>query len=211
LSRFLDFIRKIVVCGLHPASFESETRSEDPILGRDGRNFVSWYLNALLERQELVPRYTEVLKEVIEGFRGIRLEKVGQDTRALMVQFDAGESSYELRFDQISDGQRALIALYALVHLTAGQHYTLFLDEPDNYVALPEIQPWLVELSDACGGAVPQAVLCSHHPELIDYLGADCGLLLSRESGVTTARRVELDGTEPGLKLSELIARGWER
>ena len=212
LSRFLDFIRKIVVCGLYPASFESETRAEDPILGRDARNFASWYLDALLERQDLVPRYTESLKEVIEGFRGIRLEKVGQDTRALMVQFDASESLYELRFDQISDGQRALIALYALVHLKAGQNYTLFLDEPDNYVALPEIQPWLVELSDACGDTIPQAVLCSHHPELIDYLGGDRGLLLSRESdGVTTARPVQANGSEPGLKLSELVARGWER
>jgi predicted ATPase len=212
LSRFLDFMRKIVVCGLYPASFESETRAEDPMLNRDARNFASWYLHVLLERQDLVPTYMQSLKDVIDGFRGIRLEKVGQDTRALVVQFDADESPYELRFDEISDGQRALIALYALVHLTAGQKYTLFLDEPDNYIALPEIQPWLVAMSGACGEAVPQAVLCSHHPELIDYLGGDCGLLLSRESdGVTTARSIETKGIEPGLKLSELVARGWER
>ena len=105
-----------------------------------------------------------------------------------------------------------LIALYSLVRLAAGQGYTLFLDEPDNYVALSEIQPWLVELADACGDTVPQAVLCSHHPELIDYLGADRGVLLEGESsGVTRAKTLADGVVDDGLKLSERIARGWEQ
>ncbi len=31
------------------------------------------------------------------------------------------------------------------------------LDEPENYVALAEIQPWLTELSDACGVSIPDS------------------------------------------------------
>ena len=117
-----------------------------------------------------------------------------------------------MRFDEISDGQRALVALYGLIHLASGQGYTLFLDEPDNYVALAEIQPWLMSLEDACGDAVSQAVITSHHPELIDYLGSENGVLLHRDSsGVVTTRRPEVsDSDAAGLKLSELIARGWE-
>ena len=58
---------------------------------------------------------------------------------------------------------------------------------------------------------MPQAVLCSHHPELIDYLGGDRGLALKRESsGVTVVRPVSEMAVEGGLKLSESIARGWE-
>ena len=96
-------------------------------------------------------------------------------------------------------------------HLAAGQGYTLFLDEPDNYVALPEIQPWLRELEDACGKSVPQAVISSHHPELIDYLGWENSHMLQREkSGVVTVRQPEATPAEPGLKRSELIARGWD-
>jgi hypothetical protein len=159
-----------------------------------------------------VPDFTQALKEVIVGFRGIRMEKVGLDTRAMLVLFDQYNTKYELRLDKISDGQRALIALYSLVRLAAGQGYTLFLDEPDNYVALAEIQPWLVQVADACGTEVPQAVLCSHHPELIDYLGADRGAVLERErSGVTRARSVSAV-IDPGpLKLSEAIAREWRQ
>lgn len=212
LTRFLDFTRKLVVCGLYPASFETESTTEDAVLKRDARNFASWYRHVLLERHDMVPEFTKALQEVIDGFRDIRLEKVGLDTRALMVMFEEFTQRYELRLDEISDGQRALIALYALVRLAAGQGYTLFLDEPDNYLALTEIQPWLMELADACGEDVPQAVLCSHHPELIDYLGGDRGLVLKRESSgatvVRSARELAVDGS---LKLSEVIARGWEQ
>jgi len=212
LTRFLDHVRNVVVCGLYPASFKGEATMEEAVLARDARNFAGWYRHILLERSDLVPEFTNVLKEVIRGFDGIRMEKVGVDTRALVVIFDESGQRYELRLDEISDGQRALIALYSLVRLATGQGYTLFLDEPDNYVALAEIQPWLIELSDACGEKIPQAVLCSHHPELIDYLGADRGVLLDRESsGVAKARPAAEAAVQGGLKLSEVIARGWEQ
>lgn len=212
LTRFLEFMRKVIVCGLYPASFQAESSTEDPVLLRDARNFASWYRHVLLERQELVPEFTGALKEVIDGFRGIRMEKVGLDTRALMVMFDQFGERYELRLDEISDGQRALVALYSLVRLAAGQGYTLLLDEPDNYLALTEVQPWLTGLADACGAEVPQAVLCSHHPEIIDYLGGDKGLVLMRESaGTTVVRPAGQLAVEGGLKLSEVIARGWDQ
>lgn len=211
LSSFLECIRKVIVCGLYPASFATESSAAEAMLSRDARNFASWYQHLVLERQDLVADFTFALREVIEGFRGIRSPSVGLDSRALMIQLDQAKEKYELRFDEISDGQRALIALYALVYLTKGEGYTLFLDEPDNYIALSEIQPWLMALSDACGEDVPQAVLCSHHPELIDYLSNDQGLLLQRESsGATVARPSSELSAEGGLRLSEVIARGWE-
>ncbi len=212
LTRFVDYMRKVIVCGLYPASFTTESSTEDAVLNRDARNFAAWYRHLLLERQELVHDFTQALQDVIEGFRGIRMEKVGLDTRALIVMFERFKERYELRMDEVSDGQRALIALYSLVRLSAGQGYTLFLDEPENYIALPEIQPWLIELADACGSEVPQAVLCSHHPELIDYLGSDRGVVLSQESsGVTRVRPCNELAIDGGPKLSEVIARGWER
>lgn len=211
LSRFLGFMRKILVCGLYPPSFVTESTSEDALPAYDGRNFSAWYRHSLQERQDLVQPFEKAMADVVDDFKGIRLAKVGQDTRAFIVILENQGKRFEIKLDELSDGQRALIALYAFVHLTAGQEISLFLDEPDNYVALPEIQPWLMALSDACGESIPQAVICSHHPELIDYLGGDCGLLMRRESsGVTTVRPLDL-AINGGLKLSELVARGWEQ
>lgn len=210
LTRFLDWARKIMVCGLDPRRFATETSSEDPLLERDGRNFTAWYRHVFQERQDLVPGYIEALKRVIVGFQGVRLEKVGLETRAFMATFRERDQQYSLALDELSDGQRALIAIYALVHITAGQGYTLFLDEPDNYVAIAEIQPWLDAITEAAGHTIPQVVICSHHPELIDYFNCDRTIMLVREdSGATRVKSPERDQLTPGTKLSELVARGW--
>ena len=214
LTQFLDFIRNVVVCGLYPASFEHETKRHDVMLARDAHNFSAWYQHLQLEQPGRVEQFRKALEDVIDGFSGIRLQKVGRNTRAFTLDFDENGKRYELGLDEISDGQRALVALYSLIHLSAGLGYTLFLDEPENYVALSEIEPWLADLSDRCGDTIPQAVICSHHPELIDYLGLSSGVSLSREpSGVTRATRIEDLSltTKGGLKLSEIVARGWDQ
>lgn len=208
LTSFREYIRNVTVCGLLPAHFRPESLAEGLTLTRDGSNLADWFRHIVLERPKLANRLDQALAEVIDGFQEIRLQKAGIDARAFMVAFRESSKEYMLRFDELSDGQRALVALYGLLHLTEGQAYTLFLDEPDNFVALPEIQPWLMELS---ASTALQVVICSHHPELIDYLGANFGLLLSREeSGVVNARAAPTDTNDGGLRLSELIARGWE-
>ena len=212
LTAFVEHIRRIIICGIYPAGFAAESSSRDAILLRDASNFVSWYHHLVLARQDLVTDFNQRLQDVIRGFRAINLPPAGRETVAMKVLFEDASQRYDLGVDEISDGQRALIALYALVHLTAGQGYSLFLDEPDNYVAVREIQPWLFSLEDACGEDLPQAVLCSHHPELIDYLGPDTGVLLQREaSGAikpTSPKNLNADGN---LKLSEIVARGWDQ
>ena len=204
LTGFLDFMRKVTVCGLHPARFAPETIGEAGVLDRGGSNFADWYRHVLQERTTLTVDFITKLRTVIDGFQGIRLEQMGREARALMVDLEESNQAYSMRFDEISDGQRALIVLYGLVHLTQG--HTLLLDEPDNFVALREIQPWLLELMDA---PLPQAIICSHHPELIDYFGVDGSTLLHREAGLVRTCKPAADD-DNGLKLSEIVARGWE-
>ena len=216
LTSFLEFMRGVLVCGLNPPTLTSEAAGEALILARDGRNFVDWYRHLLQERQHLNPEYIQVLQRVLGGLRGLRLERVGVDTRVLSAVFGEADEAHEYRFHELSDGQRALIVLYAITFLTADQGTVLFIDEPVNYVGLREIQPWLIALADSCGTAFPQAVLCSHHPEVIDYLGGDRGVLLWREGlGPTRAESLadELErlNRDSPLRISQLMARGWER
>ena len=158
-------MRNVVICGLYPANFQLEAVQYDSMLERDARNFASWYQRLHLEQpQGRLESFRSALKKVIDGFDGIRLPKVGMNTPALVMDFKKAGKEFSLGLDEISDGQRALASLYALIHLSAGLGYTLFLDKPDNYLALAEIQPWLMELTDACGSEIPQAIICSHHP-----------------------------------------------
>ncbi|MBI4818365.1 MAG: ATP-binding protein [Deltaproteobacteria bacterium] len=182
------------------------------MLARDGSNFAAWYRHSSQEHQDAMGGFIQALREVLDGFQGIRLERVGREARVFLVVFGEGEARHELALDELSDGQRALMALYALIRLTSGRGYTLLIDEPDNYVSLPEIQPWLVELSDAAGAGLEQAILCSHNPEVIDYLASKHGHLLERETtGVTRVSLLSAIPLDGGMRLSTVIARGWER
>jgi len=218
LSRFLKTIRNMIVCSLNPASFEYETGQPEITLDRDIGNFSSWFQHVQLEDPGKVEAFKTAIMNVIDGLDQIRLQQTGLNKRALMIRFGNGENRYELALDALSDGQRALIALYALTCMSSGLGHTLLLDEPENYVALAEIQPWLMELDERCGESIPQAVICTHHPEIIDFLGTDYGLCLLREqSGATRiknlseiARSYTTNDSRTNLRLSELLARGWE-
>lgn len=83
----------------------------------------------------------------------------------------------------------------------------LFLDEPENYIAIPEIQPWLMELRDRIEDRGGQVILISHHPEIINYLAPELGILFERTgSGPVRVRSYEAGQL---LSPSEQIARGW--
>ena len=113
-----------------------------------------------------------------------------------------------------------LIALYTLLYAVCADQnrkYTLCLDEPENFLALPEIQPWLTELYDRCNDGEMQALLISHHPEFINYLLASpIGHWFERQINRPTRikkmkdRLRDVIGKENrGISVSEIITRGW--
>jgi predicted ATPase len=211
LTWFKEWVRKLFVLSLQPKAMTSVTEEESEWLDRDGTNFASWYRYISQEHQDRIFQLAEKLRGVIPGFQVFKLELAGKH-RILRVGFsgeDEDASPVYFDFERLSDGQRVMIVLYSLLIGLRGLGHTICLDEPENYLALPEIQPWLMELNDACGEGIPQAVLISHHPELIDYLGAECGQWVERDPLGPTRVKPLPEPTGQVLKLSELIARGW--
>lgn len=109
----------------------------------------------------------------------------------------------------MSDGQRALLVLYSvLIYAEKSKDFILCIDEPGNYISLPEIQPWLSRLSMECEEGGVQALITTHHPEIIDYLGISSAIFLSRNvNGPIRTERIE--EAKDSFPLSELIARRW--
>jgi predicted ATPase len=211
LTWFKNWIQKLFIVGLQPRAMTSETQAESDWLNRDGTNFASWYRYISQEYQDKIFQLTQQLRDVIPGFHAFKLEQAGKH-RILKVGFTKGtddEAPIFFEFEQLSDGQRVIIVLYTLLLGLQDLGHTVFIDEPENYVALAEIQPWLMELNDACGESFPQTILISHHPELINYFGTECGRWIEREP-LGNARVKNLpDKIDDGLKLSDQIARGW--
>lgn len=102
-----------------------------------------------------------------------------------------------------------MIALYTLLYCVLDENYTLCLDEPENFLALPKIQPWLDKLYDQCHDHHAQALLISHHPKLINYLASDAGYWFSRKNNGPVRTQRVTDEDDTGLSVAELVARGW--
>ena len=203
---FRNQVRRFVTLSLEPKRIRSGSDFDTDRLSDSGENFASWYQGRLQEDPRRVFEAMDHLHDVLPGFVDLRLVQKGSDYRELQAKFSSVgvESSSIYRFDQLSDGQRALIMLYLLL-FADDTGRTLFLDEPDNYITLPELQPWFAELEDGCGDTLPQTILISHHPEAIDFL-SDKAIWLGRDPESHT-RILEVKN-DTMLKISELYAQG---
>ena len=214
LTRFRRTINSFVIASPCPPLFEPETRSEDDFLEPLMQNFVGWYRHAAQENMGAITELFQTLREALPGFDSISLTESGESSRALKVAFREPNDDHRLvryGFNQLSDGQKALVALYGLVFLSANCRASLFLDEPDNYLALREVQPWLATAAEQCGDTLEQVVLVSHHPVTIDYLAGSSGRWFYRKGTGPVRVSNAPERTIDGLSLSETIARGWER
>ncbi len=200
---------KVLVVRPSPRSMEPESRSEvrNPSLTMD--NLLSWY-RSLAQEQE----WTDVLRESIKGiwpdFISFRQEDAGVNAKTLQLRFDSdqGRNAGLYSFQQLSDGERALLCLYMIrAALEIGRSNVVLIDEPDNYVGLPELQPWVLAMRELLD-ANHQAILISHHPEILGSAGEENGYYLWRDTHTSPSRIGPLK-IPAGMTAGEAIARGW--
>jgi energy-coupling factor transporter ATP-binding protein EcfA2 len=209
---FKERMERFIIVQLNPTMMAGESRQEEtqPLPGME--NFVSWY-RYIYQDQGKAFEITTALQQVFDGFKHFKLVRAGEKVRLLKLSFSTNNghsTSIDYRFSQLSDGARALVALYTLIHYARCSDVTLCIDEPENFIALREIQPWLIELYDYCSDGELQALLISHHPEVIDYLSSFAGYWFERDdnNAPVKVKPIPLDD-ESGLPISELVARGW--
>lgn len=215
ISRFKKRLERMCVVNIKPDNMRPKSDTEDAWPNADLSNFADWYRHLTLDQTARISDLTKTLQnKVLDGLVSLRLS--GGKSRELMADFEATTSGtapqqpIPYRFDELSDGERSLIALYTLATFVL-EGDTLCLDQPESHLALPEIQPWLMRISDATDDGRCQAIIVTHHPMLINLLAAHSGYWLERQSGgPTRVKKITQDEQESsGLPLSELIARGW--
>lgn len=212
LSRFKRELAMWTIVRPCPPIFEEEARTEDEFLSQAMTNFVAWYRRVSPERMGAAVDLLGDLRDVLPSFESLSLVATGEDARALEAVFKRPHKRSRFRLGQLSDGQRALIALYCLLHFCDGgtRRASLFIDEPDNYISLREVQPWVVALSEALGHTLEQAVIISHHPVTIDYLGGKAKWFFQDDDGLARVKYEPPSSAVQG-SYSEIISRGWER
>lgn len=210
LTRFKNWLANLYFIKINPFNMDELATGESPAPSIDLSNYASWYRELTQSAPERVHGHLrEDLKNVLPNFRQLSLQPVNRQAKILVADFDAGSQVASFFFRELSDGQRTLIALYTLLHCSVVGGRFLYLDEPENFVALREIEPWLAKLEMQAEDHRCQVFLASHHPEFINRLAIRHGVQLVRqEPGFVGAQRFEYGADEP-LTPAELVARGW--
>jgi len=212
LSRFKRWVSGLYCFRINPFAMASRADGENLYPNVDLSNIASWYRHLVQADPEQNAAMLKGLRASLDGFSFLRLEPAGENVRLLAAEFahEGGKTS-KFYFSELSDGQRCLISLHTILHFVLAKGSTVILDEPDNFISLREIQPWLMAVTDAVEEGEGQVLLISHHPEAINQWAPRSGVQFVRE-GAGPVRVMEFHGDPDGsLPPSELVARGWER
>ncbi|MBM4781858.1 MAG: AAA family ATPase [Archangiaceae bacterium] len=179
---------------------EKEVRS----LSRDASDFASWFAWFSQNHLDQIPRFFDLMKGVLPGFVSLRLVDAGEVKR-LVARFSISGKEREFGFDELSDGQRQLLCLH-LIAFSVEPGQVLFLDEPDNYLSIREVQPWLAELEARAEAVDAQVMVVSHGTEAMNFLGSRHAWRFHRPNGAGTVCEA-VDG-EDGTLPSEVMLYG---
>ena len=208
--RFTSWLNRVTLWHLNPFEMASRAEKESTNAGRTMVNFASWYRHLVQARPRENTALLKDLRRAIEGFDQLQLEHVGENVRILHAEFLRNGAPIRVPFASLSDGQRCLICLYAITHFVVAKGGTVIIDEPDNFISLAEIQPWLNRIEEMADEHKGQVILISHRPEILNQWAPSYGVQFIRDgAGPVRVERFKGDPESP-LSAAELVARGWD-
>jgi predicted ATPase len=211
LTWFRNRIFRLTVIQITPSLMTGASDKESSYISPRMENYVSWY-RYLSQDQGKIFELTNILRDVLDKFVSFKFDRFSESNYGLKLLFSSesdDKKTIEYYFHELSDGQKVIIALYTLIYGTENEDYTICIDEPENFLALPEIHPWLNRLYDFCGENKLQALLISHHPQLINFLALEKGYWFERKSNSPVRVKRITDEDDTGFPISKLVERGW--
>lgn len=196
----------------YPGQMEELADSEEREPDSELNNLAGWYRYLLQTYPEENVTFLASLTKCMDGFKALKVSSEEDGVRKLRAEFLAPTKKKRVSYSiaELSEGQRCLIGLYMILHFLINRGDTVFLDEPDNFISLREIQPWLLAAEEAVEDHNGQLILISHHPETLNQWAGEYGLRFFREeNGHVRTERFQPD-KDGKLQAAELIARGWE-
>ncbi len=209
LIKFRNEVQRWLMVHPVPMLMNQIAEDEDSELSEYAENIAAWYRNLVQEDPGIIYETQKALRDVIPGFQELSLKTLG-DVRKLTAKFkfDTHPEIISFDFNELSDGQRQLILLHLILELVKKKKsMSVFIDEPDNYISIREIQPWLKALEDACLEYSAQAVIISHNGEIINQMTHGNELYFQKKD----SGQIEISSfpVHEGLTAAETMARGW--
>ncbi|WP_338846566.1 AAA family ATPase [Massilia sp. W12] len=198
IEKFISWLAHMILLAPAPALIKSEatekgSRDKYPLL--DGSNLADWYSALQMEYSEAMETIRPFLKQRMPDYDGIIAERAGPDVREIKLRFKGMQEAISLA--RLSDGEKCFVA--AALVLAACKHYGPLLcvwDEPDNFLAYPDVSHFLRALRDIFNNGGGQFLATTHNLEAMHQFTLDEILVLQREShasGLALRKLADLD------------------
>lgn len=167
IRRFGQQIASLYAFHLVPALMKQDVEKPMETLDLYGENFAAWRFLRATQQLMKQARIVEQSKYFVPGLIDISYIKKG-DWHVLAVKVEFNGREKDIEFNELSDGQKALLALYSII-ANIPDRSTVFIDEPENFLALGELQPWLEAMNDVWEERDIQFVIISHNPQTLNW------------------------------------------
>ncbi len=206
---FRDAIATMWLLAPAPQYLNPTTSADAPWLDRYGKNFASWFRGILADRPEIINPLLADLRPAMPGLQRVGFKSISAEVRELMLAFKASGNEYQLSIGELSDGQRNLLLLHGFLHGALTRRAIAFIDEPEVCLALHEMQPWISAMAQAIENNGGQALVISHHPEVINYVAAAHTVQFRRPRGEAVVTQEVTLETTGGMRVSEWLSQPW--
>ena len=122
------------------------------------------------------------LGELMPDLKEFSNELIATDARMIRVFFGGNGTSVDLKFDRLSDGEKCMFVCAAvLASQRVRDNFFVFWDEPDNYLALSEVEHFIRTLRKNFRDG-SQIWMTSHNEATINCFSHENTLLLHRKN-----------------------------
>ena len=197
---FGEMVSKIYPVHLNPQNLANYFEQESNVIGPNGEHFSAWFGYNLLNRNENLGLLYERCRSFIQGFVSANTPRKGS-MKSVAVKVKLNQSEYTLELDELSDGQRVLFALYTILgNVPDGS--TIILDEPENFLAPSELQPWLFAIDDEWEERGLQFIVLTHNPKTLNWYHKEA--VIFRVAG--DPPKIEAEANQNDIPLYETLS-----
>ena len=155
VRRFVEWLDHHLHCfdiDAYPGQMDDTADNEEPDPDFELDNLAGWYRSLVATYPDENIQFIKSLNRCMDGFQTLKFSSLEDGVRKLRAEFTSpvnkkARISYSI--SELSEGQRYLISLYMILFFLISRGDTVFIDEPDNFISLREIQPWLLSAEEA--------------------------------------------------------------
>lgn len=182
LHTLRSWLRRMLILTPVPQWIGGESHGSIEPLSPFCENFAD-YLTALTT--DYPASYSHIqnyLDELMPDLKEFSNERIAADARMLRVFFGGNGTNADLKFDRLSDGEKCMFVCAAvLASQKVRDPFFVFWDEPDNYLALAEVEHFIRTLRQNFRGS-NQIWMTSHNEWTINCFSHENTLLLRRKN-----------------------------